>query len=214
MKRSYRSSLVILMVASGVWGVACQPKPKISTAPGPTREQLEEAHADSLRAAEEAVRLAREKAEAERRQREAAERQRRETEEAQRRAAEEAARQAALNTIYFEYDQSNIRNDQLPVLAENAKKLKEYQPTDKVLIEGHCDERGTVEYNLTLGERRANAVKQYLINAGIDPKRVSTISYGKERPVDPGHTESAWAKNRQAELKRQGSPSVSQGKGR
>ena len=65
-------------------------------------------------------------------------------------------------------------------------------------IEGHCDERGTNEYNLALGERRANAAKQYLTTAGISAGRLSTISYGEERPLDPGHTEAAWARNRRA----------------
>ena len=75
--------------------------------------------------------------------------------------------------------------------------LKE-NPDIKLTIEGHCDERGTIEYNLALGERRANAVKNYLINYGINPKRLSTISYGKERPLDPRSNEEAWAKNRRA----------------
>jgi peptidoglycan-associated lipoprotein len=65
-----------------------------------------------------------------------------------------------------------------------------------IRIEGNCDERGTVEYNLALGEKRANAALDYLVKMGIDPSRISTVSYGKERPMDPGHTEAAWAKNR------------------
>jgi len=67
-------------------------------------------------------------------------------------------------------------------------------------IEGHCDERGTIEYNLALGERRANSVKNYLVNYGIDPNRLTTISYGEERPKDPRHNEEAWAKNRRVEF--------------
>jgi peptidoglycan-associated lipoprotein len=73
--------------------------------------------------------------------------------------------------------------------------LKKY-PTWMITIEGHADERGTPEYNLALGERRANAVKNYLVSLGVSPDRVRTISYGKEFPFDPGHDESAWAKNR------------------
>lgn len=206
MKRVHLPSLlVILVLASGVFWTACQPKPKVVTPAGPTREQIERARADSLRAAQETERLVREKVEADRRQREEEERRRREAEDtAKRRAAEEATRKAAeLKAIYFDYDQSNLREDQKPALADDAKGLKEYQTTDKVRIEGYCDERGTVEYNLALGERRASAVKKYLIDSGIDKKRVSTISFGKERPVDPGHDETAWAKNRRAELKRQ-----------
>jgi peptidoglycan-associated lipoprotein len=70
----------------------------------------------------------------------------------------------------------------------------------KIQIEGHCDERGTIEYNLALGERRANSTKRYLISLGIGDKRISTISYGEEKPLDPGHNEEAWAKNRRAHI--------------
>jgi len=71
-------------------------------------------------------------------------------------------------------------------------------PGAKVQIEGHCDERGTPEYNLALGQRRADSTKKYLVNLGIDGSRLSTISYGEEKPADPGHNEAAWAKNRRA----------------
>ncbi len=70
----------------------------------------------------------------------------------------------------------------------------------KIVIEGHCDERGTAEYNMALGERRALETKKYLVNLGIDEARMETISYGKERPADPGHDESAWAQNRRAQF--------------
>lgn len=76
--------------------------------------------------------------------------------------------------------------------------LLEKRPKGKIQIEGHCDERGTVEYNLALEERRAHSAKQYLVSHGISPDRISTISYGKEMPLDPGHHEEAWAKNRRA----------------
>jgi peptidoglycan-associated lipoprotein len=72
----------------------------------------------------------------------------------------------------------------------------EKNPGAVIRIEGNCDERGTVEYNLALGEKRAKAALDYLVKMGIDPSRISTVSYGKERPMDPGHTEAAWAKNR------------------
>jgi peptidoglycan-associated lipoprotein len=83
------------------------------------------------------------------------------------------------------------------ILKENAALLHKY-PKVKIQIEGHCDERGTNEYNLALGERRANSTRNYLISLGISPDRISTISYGEERPLDPGHNEEAWAKNRRA----------------
>jgi peptidoglycan-associated lipoprotein len=102
-----------------------------------------------------------------------------------------------LKDIHFDFDRYNIRPGDASILRENAALLKKY-PNIKIQIEGHCDERGTVEYNLALGERRANSAKNYLVSLGISPARISTISYGKERPLDPGHNEEAWAKNRRA----------------
>jgi len=97
--------------------------------------------------------------------------------------------------IHFDFDKYNIHPGDANILKEDAALLEKY-PKVKIQIEGHCDERGTTEYNLALGERRANAAKKYLISLGISESRISTISYGKERPLDPGHNEEAWAKNR------------------
>lgn len=102
-----------------------------------------------------------------------------------------------LKDIYFDFDKYDIRPGDAEILKENAALLKKF-PKVKIQIEGHCDERGTIEYNLALGERRANNTKQYLLSLGISPDRISTISYGKERPLDSGHNEEAWAKNRRA----------------
>jgi len=102
-----------------------------------------------------------------------------------------------LKDIHFDFDKYDIRPGDTEILKENAALLSKYRIV-KVQIEGHCDERGTIEYNLALGERRANSTKKYLISLGISPGRISTISYGKERPLDPGHNEEAWAKNRRA----------------
>jgi len=102
-----------------------------------------------------------------------------------------------LKDIYFDFDKYDIRPGDAEILKENAALLKKYANV-KIQIEGHCDERGTIEYNLALGERRANNTKQYLISLGVPPDRISTISYGKERPLDSGHNEEAWAKNRRA----------------
>jgi len=102
-----------------------------------------------------------------------------------------------LKDIHFDFDKYDIRPGDAEILKENAALLVKY-PKVKIQIEGHCDERGTVEYNLALGERRANNTKKYLISLGISADRISTISYGKERPLDPGHNEEAWAKNRRA----------------
>jgi peptidoglycan-associated lipoprotein len=102
-----------------------------------------------------------------------------------------------LKDIHFDFDKYDIRPGDAEILKENGALLKKY-PKVKIQIEGHCDERGTVEYNLALGERRANSTKKYLASLGVSPDRISTISYGKERPLDPGHNEEAWAKNRRA----------------
>jgi len=100
-----------------------------------------------------------------------------------------------LKDINFQFDQYDLTEEARKLLTENAKVLSNH-PSLKIQIEGHCDERGNNEYNLALGERRAASVKLYLIKLGVQENRLSTISYGKERPVDPGHTEEAWAKNR------------------
>ncbi len=112
-------------------------------------------------------------------------------------ASSDAYAQAG-RTVYFGYDQSALSSDSQSILDSNIAKLK--GGNQHVRIEGHTDERGTREYNLALGERRANAVLQYLVANGIAKDRLETISYGKERPADPGHDETAWAKNRRVEL--------------
>jgi peptidoglycan-associated lipoprotein len=100
-----------------------------------------------------------------------------------------------LKDIHFDFDKYEIRPGDGEILKGDAALFKKY-PKVKIQIEGHCDERGTTEYNLALGERRANSAKKYLISLGIPESRISIISYGKERPLDPGHNEEAWAKNR------------------
>ncbi len=105
--------------------------------------------------------------------------------------------QSAGDRVFFEFDRSDITPEAQQTLQRQAQWLQRY-PNVTVTIEGHCDERGTREYNLALGERRANAAKQVLVAAGIPSSRVSTISYGKDRPVVPGSTEEAWAQNRVA----------------
>jgi peptidoglycan-associated lipoprotein len=102
-----------------------------------------------------------------------------------------------LKDIRFDFDKYDIRPGDTEILKGNAALLMKH-PSVKIQIEGHCDERGTIEYNLALGERRANSVKKYLISLGISADRISAISYGKEKPLDPGHNEEAWAKNRRA----------------
>ena len=97
--------------------------------------------------------------------------------------------------VYFDYDKFNVRADAAPVLDAQAAWLRRYREV-RVRIEGNCDERGTREYNFALGASRANSVKNYLVAHGVDPGRIDTVSYGKERPIDPGENEEAWAKNR------------------
>jgi peptidoglycan-associated lipoprotein len=102
-----------------------------------------------------------------------------------------------LKPVYFKYDSDEIDDEGKKVLAANAEVLKTY-PSWIITVEGHCDERGTAEYNLALGDRRALAARNFLVSLGIAPDRLRTVSYGKEFPFDPGKDEAAWEKNRRA----------------
>jgi peptidoglycan-associated lipoprotein len=106
-------------------------------------------------------------------------------------------RNSPLKPVYYELDSSELSAANQKTLDEDAALLKRY-PTWTVTIEGHCDERGTAEYNLALGERRAVTARAYLVSLGIPADRLRTVSYGKEFPFDPGHDEGAWTKNRRA----------------
>ncbi len=108
-------------------------------------------------------------------------------------------REKPLGTVYFDYDRALVREDAKPVLDANASWLKKFR-TAKVLVEGHCDERGTEEYNLALGEKRAKSAQDYLLSLGIASDRIKIISYGKSQPIDPGHNEAAWQMNRRAQF--------------
>jgi peptidoglycan-associated lipoprotein len=113
------------------------------------------------------------------------------------RSLDDLNRESPLQPVYFETDSSDIDDAGRAVLNTNAGVLKKYA-TWAVTIEGHCDERGTKEYNLALGERRAVAARTYLISLGLDANRLKIVSYGSEFPFDPGHDEPAWHKNRRA----------------
>lgn len=113
-----------------------------------------------------------------------------------------------LERVYFDYDQYALTPTAREILAVNAQALRQNSGMP-VVIEGHCDERGTVEYNLALGDKRAKAVKDYLVWLGVDGSRLTTVSYGKERPLDPRHNEEAWARNRRAEFVMKTQPSFS-----
>ncbi|MCY4545083.1 MAG: peptidoglycan-associated lipoprotein Pal [Gemmatimonadetes bacterium] len=216
MKRwSNTASMLALsvLVAAPVWMGAC-----CAVSRGPSAEELAAMEAERQRAVEDSLRAVRAEEEArlaaeEEARRLAEEEARLAAEEEARRLAEEEARLAAeaaalhaemmsLSTIYFNYDRSNVREDQRPALDENAQKLREYQPEDMVVVEGHADERGTIEYNLALGERRAQAVKTYLVDAGVADSRIETVSFGAEKPAVMGSDESAWSQNRRVELMR------------
>ena len=142
-------------------------------------------------------------------------------EDAEREAAERAAAEAAkepklperevepvvpirpedikLDSIHFDYDKYDLRAEAKTTLSQNARVMMEHAGFS-ILIEGHCDERGTEEYNLALGEKRALAARDYLVGFGIAKDRISVISYGEEKPMDPRHNEEAWGKNRRAQF--------------
>ncbi len=187
-------------------GLACkkpEPAPKVDTA---AEEAARKAAAEKAAAEEAARKAAAEKAAAEEAARKAA------AEEAARKAAAEAAEKAAafkaaaekaLVSIHFDYDKSDIKASDRAILQGIADFLKA-NPTAKVSIEGHCDERGTNEYNLALGNRRAAAALAYLKTLGVEESRFETISFGKEKPLCTEGNEKCWSQNRRAEFKLKG----------
>jgi peptidoglycan-associated lipoprotein len=189
---------VQLLIGAGLMAAvaACGGPPPETMTPAPVPLDLaraEKARADSiaaLRAAEEA------KARAE--QARFAERQRADSLAALDRASEQL-RLTLAETIHFDFDKSNVRPGDAGVLDRKVSVLKA-NPAARIQIAGNCDERGSDEYNLALGNRRAISAKQYLMNHGIDASHIEIVSYGKERPLDPGHNEAAWAKNRNDEF--------------
>jgi peptidoglycan-associated lipoprotein len=114
--------------------------------------------------------------------------------------AVQAVAEAPLEKIYFDFDSYVLSSAARDVLNKNAEYLLKKGTSARIQIEGHCDERGSDEYNLALGEKRAKAALNYLVTLGVPSSRLSFISYGKEKPADPGHDEAAWAKNRRDEF--------------
>ena len=112
-------------------------------------------------------------------------------------SGEATEEKTTLRDAFFDFDDASLRSDAKTTLENNARYLESHGSA-KAVVEGHCDERGSVEYNLALGERRAKAAKEFLVSYGIAAVRLTTISYGKERPFDSGHDEDSWAKNRRA----------------
>ena len=113
------------------------------------------------------------------------------------RSLEDLNRDSPLRPVFFPLDAFELDAEARTIAGSNAEVLKRY-PSWMITVEGHCDERGTAEYNLALGERRAVAVRTYLVSLGVAPDRIRTVSYGKEFPFDAGHTDAAWSKNRRA----------------
>jgi len=214
LKKSF--SIFILILFLGVFLTGC-PKKKVAFSRGqPSVRQSEECRRlETERAAKEA-REAKERKEAQEAQ-EAKEREltRMKEEEAKKPLEKDLEKSLAakkergiegdifesnlLKDIHFDFDKYDISRKDEEILRENAALLKKH-PNMKIQIEGHCDEKGTSEYNLALGERRANAAKRYLVSLGVSSNRLSTISYGEEKPLDPGHSEEAWTKNRRAHI--------------
>jgi peptidoglycan-associated lipoprotein len=103
-------------------------------------------------------------------------------------------------TVYFDFDRANVKASEASKVQEVANRFKAEDPATDLLIEGHCDERGTEGYNQALGERRALAVREMLVAAGVPAERIHTVSFGKDKPADPGHNDAAWSKNRRGEF--------------
>jgi len=122
-------------------------------------------------------------------------RSRAESERLERERALETQKSIPVSDVYFEYDSYTVQPEDIAKIKDMGEWLKANSGL-RIVVEGHCDERGTVEYNLALGQKRAEVVKNHLVKFGVDEKRIRTISFGKEMPADPGHNEDAWAKNR------------------
>ena len=179
-----RSVVVAAMVA--LVFVACGSEPPPPPEPvGPTAEELAQMRADSIRRAEEAAERARQ-AEAER-ARQAAE------------AAAARARETLTEMVFFDYDEANLTSETESRLRAKLDILRN-NPGVQLRMEGHADERGTSEYNIALGNERAEAVIQFLTNFGLDASRFTPVSYGEERPLSSGSSEAAWARNRRVEF--------------
>jgi peptidoglycan-associated lipoprotein len=189
-----KSVSLLLALGLGVAVAACpgNPPPQ-NTTPAVDTAAENQRMRDSIAAAQaEADRLAREEAERVARQREA------DSLAALGRASEEVRGMLAA-MIHFDLDKSNIRSDDMGALDQKVAILQA-NPDLRIRIGGHCDERGSDEYNLALGNRRAQAAKQYLVSHGIDASRIETQSWGEERPAVDGHDESAWSQNRRDEF--------------
>ncbi|MCF8045507.1 MAG: peptidoglycan-associated lipoprotein Pal [Desulfarculaceae bacterium] len=192
-KRIGVNLLTALLVAGLFFTVSCAKKTVVSEPEGTQVEKEEATSGETGTKMTEDEMTAAEKA----KQRELEEQRLKEQREQE---AKKAAKARFVNKkIHFEFDSSVLTAQAREILKEKAGWLENNQGED-VLIEGHCDERGTTEYNLALGERRAKAARDFLINMGIAPDRLSYVSFGEEKPLDPGHNPQAWSKNRRAQF--------------
>jgi len=171
--------VVLLMSIFVLWG--CPKKAEVTSAPEPQKEAAPAEPAKEEPKVEQKAEPAKEEVKPEAAKEESKERA--------------AAASAGLQPIYFDFDKSFVRDDARPMMKANAEWLKA-NPKVKIRIEGNCDERGTKEYNQALGQRRATSAKKYLTDLGISAKRISLISYGKEKPICTEHSEECWQKNR------------------
>ncbi|PKN68481.1 MAG: peptidoglycan-associated lipoprotein [Deltaproteobacteria bacterium HGW-Deltaproteobacteria-10] len=183
--------LIVLVFSLSIFAGCAEKKAVVKEGAAQDQQVSSDQAAKDAAAKAEADRLAREQAEKDRLAREQAEK------EQSARVQAAATAEVTVKDIYFDFDKSNIRPDAREVLKANADYFLKNSAA-AIIVEGHCDERGTAEYNMALGQRRAQEAKKYLVNLGVKGSAIKTISYGKERPVDQGHDEQAWAKNRRA----------------
>ena len=188
-QRARLSLGLFLLVVSFLFVVSCAQKKGVDVS-GTSGESVEAAETAEQKAGQAETDISEEELEA---QREAELKRQQE-------AREKAARDFVNENVYFGFDDATLTRQAREILAQKAEWLRSH-PDVEVVIEGHCDERGTKEYNMALGQRRAQSIKNFLVNAGIDADRLNTISYGEERPADPRNNEEAWAKNRRGHFR-------------
>ncbi len=181
-KKVWLALVLVMMLPVMLFMASCSTKKMVQTEPVPTNEpEVQKAQDKPAEVAEQDGRLKEDKLREES-------------------AAREAAKTAFVKeNIHFAFD-SSVLSDQAKQILNNKAEYLRTNPDMTITVEGHCDERGTDTYNIALGERRAESVKIFLANLGIDTNRLHTISYGKERPIATGHDEVAWAKNRRAQF--------------
>ncbi len=188
-----RFLFLVLMLVCIAFVTGCA-KEQIESRPTGLQAEVTEESAEDAKSSEE---LAAEEA---RRKAEEYELQQAEAEAAEKEEARAADISQLKELIHFDFDSYELKSQDREILKEKASILRNREEID-LMIEGHCDERGTEEYNLALGERRARAAYEYLILLGVSPDRLNIISYGEEKPLDPRHNEQAWAKNRRAQFR-------------